>query len=196
MTFGHTSPPDIQALSRLGAHGESAGNIQRDLMKLFKNLKAPAPERIRAPVFKKEFGAWTTAMEEVSVFLPHDWFHCIASHHLMDPIFGAKEVPQFWKQVSDKDPRLFMNPMKKVKKWKEKFIPFLVHGDGAPRHKHDSIQVSSFKSMLSSMGVNLAMLLLAGLPEAMRRTEKRCNDKRLPFLGDTDEFLVVFFIWS
>lgn len=196
MTFGVDSPRDISALSKLGAHGESAGNIQRDLMKLFKHLKAPEPERIRTSVFKKEAGAWRTAMEEVSVFLPHDWFECIASHDLMDPIFGAKEVPNFWKQVSDKDPRLFMNPMKRVTHWKEKFIPFLVHGDGAPHHKHDSIQVSSFKSMLSIEAVNTAMLLLAGLPEAMRCTEKRCNDRRLPFLGDTDDFLGHYYVWS
>ena len=183
MTYGVDGAEDMAALSRLGAHGWSDGNIQRDLMTLFKNLKAPEPEKIKAPVFKKDAGQWRTAMELVSVFLPHDWFECIASHDLMDPIFGARDVAEFWKQVSDDDPRLFKNPMKQVQSWKRKFIPFLVHGDGAPHHKHDSIQISSCKSMLTKLPVNMAMLLLAGLPEAMSCTEKRCNDRRLTFFG-------------
>jgi hypothetical protein len=196
MTYGVDGPEDMAALSRLGAHGWSDGNIHRDLMTLFKNLKAPEPEKKKAPVFKKDAGQWRTAMELVSVFLPHDWFECIASHELMDPIFGARDVAEFWKQVSDDDPRLFKNPMKQVSNWKKKFIPFLVHGDGAPHHKHDSIQISSFKSMLTKLAVNMAMLLLAGLPEAMRCTEKRCNDRKLPFLGNTEDFLGRYYVWS
>ncbi len=56
MTYGAEGAEDIAALSRLGAHGWSDGNIHRDLMKLFKKLKAPEPERIRASVFKKDAG--------------------------------------------------------------------------------------------------------------------------------------------
>ena len=56
MTYGVDGAEDMAALSRLGAHGWSDGNIQRDLMKLFKNLKAPEPERKKSSSFQERCG--------------------------------------------------------------------------------------------------------------------------------------------
>ena len=98
--------------------------------------------------------------------MAHDWFALIASCDLTQEAFGATpaSVEEFWSNIHPKDPRLFENQIKDVPDWKKLFVVFEFHGDAAPHQKHDSLITTSFRSLLSTASVDLAMLLLACAP--------------------------------
>jgi hypothetical protein len=196
MTYGN-SAPDVSAYARIGAHGHSSQNAQKCLLAQLGELTTPEPVKVRAPLVVRDGGgSKTTAWDEMSIFLPHDWFHCIFEHKLQECIFGVSEVPEFWASVIPSDPRLHKNPMKGENDWKNKFIAFQQHADGGPHQKHDCINVSSMLSLHTKMPVDVAALLLGAPPAACISTKKKCQEHDLPYLGDTEESLGVWWAWS
>jgi hypothetical protein len=195
MTYGKGAG-DINQYARLGSHGQQEGNIHRDLLVLIGTLITPEPVDVDVPVVHKNVAGRTTSMQPVSIFLPHDWFATIAEQGLMHRVFGSHKVTEFWEQINPLDPRLHKNSMTQQVGWEQKFIPFIQHADGGPHQKHDSILVTSMKSLLTELSVDVAMLLLGAVPEACRASVKKCKDLGLPFLGDTEEFLGTYWAWS
>ena len=195
-TYDH-SAKDVSALSRIGAHGHSEANCQRDLLAILGKLRSPEPVNVNIPVIKR-FGhvSRTPAKENVSIFLPHDWFASVFENRLQDPVFGVGLVPDFWAGVHPDDPRLWNNPCKEIKHWKKLFIPFQHHEDGGPHSKHDSMNVTSLRSLLTTLPIEEAMLLESCIPSVCKSSKKICKEEKLEYLGDTQEALGVWFSWS
>ena len=116
-------PSDIAAMTKIGAHGLSPQNCERELRALFGvNLKSPSPTSIRLPVLRKVEGIWVSSFEDVDVFGPHDWFAAIAEQGLLDKLFGSTtQIQDFWNQVQDDDPKFHKNPIRKVRDWEKLF---------------------------------------------------------------------------
>jgi len=195
LTYG-SGTDDVTEYSRLGAHGHSDKNIHRDLLVHIGDLLPPEPEQVEAPVLMKDFALKSIGKELLSIFLPHDWFACVFKHGLMEEIFGTSDIQGFWSQVSHDDPKLYKNPMTTIKSWRKLFIPFAVHADGGPHQKHHSINITSIKSLLTELPVDVAMLMLGAIPDQCVSTEKRCKADALAFMGDTEEALGEYWVWS
>lgn len=188
MTYGH-QVEDVAELARLGAHGNSKANCQRDLFRLpqLASLKVPEPYLVEADVITYQAGSAQLVQATIAVLRPFDWVQTLHKHGLIDLVLGsATNVKSFWSQVKATDPKLYNNPVKDVPAWKEKVYPFYVHGDAGPHQKHDSINVHSMMSLVAPpMGVDYCMLLLCAIPEQCRATEKKCKNLGLAFKEDT-----------
>lgn len=190
MTYDNC-PSDIQAMARLGSHGISTQNCNEELKKLFgKNLKAPQPTSVQVPLLKKADGRWVSSVEAIDIFMPHDWFSCLAQEGLLDRLFGSPmQIQDFWNQVKDDDPKFHRNPIREVPDWQKLFVPFEFHGDAAPHQKHDTLDSWSIRSLLVTLAVELQTLLLSSVPSACKATRKKCLEKGVPFHGCTDDVL-------
>ena len=85
-------PSDIAAMTKIGAHGLSSQNCERELRALFGvNLKSPSPTSIRLPVLKKS-RAYGYHRLKTSMCLRHTtgsqplpnkvyWTSCLAQRH-------------------------------------------------------------------------------------------------------------------
>lgn len=90
--------PDIHTLAGLGASGNTAGNIHRDLMrKFFKNLQSPQPFTVTAPVQLKEEGQKIVKPGPVSLLLPHEWVQCLQDHDILEELSCTDaDLATFW----------------------------------------------------------------------------------------------------
>ena len=174
-TYGTGHAPDIDALSRIGSHGQQHSNAQRDLLVQLGTLKSPAPFEVEASVIKMEGTSKVIDKFKLSVFLPHDWFAFLDEHNLMDAVLGAHNINNFWNTISEEDPKLRHNPCKEVIGWKHSFVPFQFHGDAGPHAKTDSLMVNSMRSLLTDTNVDTSMLLLGAIPEACRASKKNAK---------------------
>ena len=113
-------PSDIAAMTKIGPHGLSPQNCEREFRALFGvNLKSPSKTSIRLSVLRKVEGIWVSLFEDVDVFAPHDWFAAIAEQGLLDKLFGSPmQVHDFGNQVQDDDPKFHNNPTRKVRDWR------------------------------------------------------------------------------
>ncbi len=167
-------------MAGIGAYGSSTQNCRRQLEQLFpEQLKAPEPfEADNIPVLKKVNGEWVSETVKLSLFLPHDWFAKVAECDLIEAVFGAslQKITEFWSSIDPNDPKLFENPIKDVPDWQSLFIPFEYHGDAAPHQKHDSICTNSCRSLLATLSVDIAMLLISATPGMCNSTKQtmRC----------------------
>ena len=197
-TFGD-SASDVSSLSRLGAHGHSEQNCNRDLQQLFRGIDwIPEPVEVDCAVLRKGTAGRSSTRAPLSIFLPHDWFSSLAqADGMLDAVFGTEsEIREFWSRVKADDPRLQDNPLKSQKKWRELVYPFVLHGDAGPHQKHDSMDVLSFKSALTDLSVNTSVLLLGAIPTACTSSTKTCKTLDVPFLGDTKDELGKWWAWS
>ena len=154
-------------------------------MPQMKALKVPKPSSVEAYVIKQTGSIATVEKEQIFFFKPSSWLECLEQQGLTGEILG--EVSEFWRGVRPDDPKLWNNPMTKVKGWRDKFQAMLLHGDAGPHQKHDSINTYSIKSLTAPEGVGVfdTYLLLFAVPNACRCTPKKCADLGLPFVEDT-----------
>ena len=127
MTFGH-GVEDVADLARLGAHGNSSANCQRDLFRLpqLANLKVPEPYLVDADVITYQAGSAQLVQTTIPVLRPFDWVQTLHKHGLTDLVLGsATNVKSFWSKVKATDPKLYNNPVKDVPAWKERCIRFM-----------------------------------------------------------------------
>ena len=130
---------------------------------------------------------------QISTFLPHEWVASIArtSEELELEVLNSPGISDFWAQHNvEEDPKLFDNPITKVKNFKQVMLPVLVHGDGGEFQKRDSLNVISFKSMLSSISVAYSQMMLAAVPKKSTVTDNT-NSK-----NDTMMCIWEVLVWS
>lgn len=192
------NPTDISAMASLGAYGMSPQNCDHELLKMFgKEVNAPRPVSLSLPVLRKTDNAWVSTHEEIDVFAAHDWIACLANNGLLDRVFGTMDqIEEFWSEVRDDDPKFHRNPICTVGGWQKLFYPIEFHADAAPHQKNDTLDQSNFRSLLSSLQVELSTLLISAIPTACKASRKICKEKNVDFLGDTDEALGTFVAWS
>ena len=131
------------------------------------------------------------------MFAPHDWIACLAEEGLLDRLFGTPmKIQDFWNQVLDDDPKFHRNPIRTVPGWNKLFVPIEYHGDAAPHQKHDTLDTSSMRSLLSLLPVEISSLLISSIPSACKASRKICKERGVEFIGDTEEELGIFASWS
>ncbi|CAE8681413.1 unnamed protein product, partial [Polarella glacialis] len=157
---------DLEALSRLGAHGKSPQNCQRDLISsCFVDLFSPAVSVFKAPYkfLDKDTGDQTTKWHDTHVLYPHDWFVALDKASLTDRLLGTTDdIDSFWKWQKIDNPKFFRNAFYEGLENFEKLVPILVHGDGAQHAEHDSLVAVSFRSLLTTCSVEDSQFLCAG----------------------------------
>jgi len=157
---------DLEALSRLGAHGKSPQNCQRDLISsCFVDLFSPAVSVFKAPYkfLDKDTGDQTTKWHDTHVLYPHDWFVALDKASLTDRLLGTTDdIDSFWKWQKTDNPKFFRNDFYEGLENFEKLVPILVHGDGAQHAEHDSLVAVSFRSLLTTCSVEDSQFLCAG----------------------------------
>ncbi|CAE8721739.1 unnamed protein product, partial [Polarella glacialis] len=108
---------DLEALSRLGAHGKSPQNCQRDLISsCFVDLFSPAVSVFKAPYkfLDKDTGDQTTKWHDTHVLYPHDWFVALDKASLTDRLLGTTDdIDSFWKWQKIDNPKFFRNAFMK-----------------------------------------------------------------------------------
>lgn len=112
--------------------------------------------------------AVSVVTKDVAIYLPHDWFAWVVSDHISEDatevLTGLSGLQKFWSEHNKSDPKLKGNPISKQKM--EKYVPFVVHGDGGAFQRNDSINVLSMRSLLSAANVGLSQFLLFSIPKA------------------------------
>ena len=131
------------------------------------------------------------------MFAPHDWIACLAEEGLLDRLFGTPmQIQVFWNQVLDGDPKFHRNPIRAEPGWNKLFVPIEYHGDAAPHQKHDTLDTSSMRSLLSLLPVEISSLLISSIPSACKASRKICKERGVEFIGDSEEELGIFVSWS
>ncbi|CAE8714923.1 unnamed protein product [Polarella glacialis] len=157
---------DLEALSRLGAHGKSPQNCPRDLISsCFVDLFSPAVSVFKAPYkfLDKDTGDQTTKWHDTHVLYPHDWFVALDKASLTDRLRGTTDdIDSFWKWQKIDNPKFFRNAFYEGLENFEKLVPILVHCDGAQHAEHDSLVAVSFRSLLTTCSVEDSQFLCAG----------------------------------
>ena len=139
--------PDVDHLAKVGSHGKHAGNLHRDLVRLF-GLPQEAPEirwleipTIRGPKTPHPF---LLPIE----FLQKLFVHSQSGHWqaIMGGNDGAAE--RHWRAWSHTD-FVRLHPHIAMERWPF-IIPIGLHGDGGAFSKQETVNVLSWNSLLGS----------------------------------------------
>jgi hypothetical protein len=170
---------DIEQMAKLGSFGAQPGNISRDLMNKFcksDDLVTPQPYIAKVPMLVKKNNTEETVMCDHYFFLPTDWIVSITHEgdgSIIQQVFNFDKVGAFWKNHRQEDPKLYKNPVTKVKDYKQKMTPMLLHGDGGQFQKRDSLDVISLHSALSKMSAMFKFMLLTAVPKKCTAINKK-----------------------
>ena len=149
-TYGNGAE-DVSRFASIGSHGHQPSHCQRDLLNSpqLANMRVPEPRPVEAYVFVHNAGITKIEKTTVYYFSICDWFDTMEKHGLLDQVVGpASAIKEFWSGVSPTDPKLYKNPVTKVKNYNKTFRPFELHGDAGPHQKHDSCNCYSVRSLL------------------------------------------------
>ena len=198
-TFGAV-PQDLNALASCGSYGHQPSNTQRDLLRLeaLQNLKAPDPYYVSAWVIQNPGTRPVLVKEDIAIFLPHEWGHALSQHGLLDCTVGEMaDIKEFWKQVSNEDPKLYKNPV--LKENRENYMPFVLHADKGPHAKQDSLHTISMYSLIAQarrLGVDESSFMLCAIPNSCLVTTKKCKDLSLANVEPTMDTIGKVLAWS
>jgi hypothetical protein len=170
--FSGCDRPDVKELADLGARGEQAGNIHRDLLRLYvKGTASPTAYVAQVPMHVRDdvSGEMTIETLECHMLLPHDWMASLDSADCGREAYGVDGLREFWQNANPQDPRFVGNPFTSVRD-KSKFVPWLVHGDAAQFQARDSLLIISMRSLLTRQPVMKSQFMLAALPKKCRST--------------------------
>ncbi|CAL1136396.1 unnamed protein product [Cladocopium goreaui] len=168
---------EMRALQGLGGMGHARGNVHRDLVrKYFSLLLSPEPWEIQCPLAVKQGGHRIEKEASTHMLLPHLWvIEAQENNFLGNLCCKDEEIAAFWKSQM-KSPQ--MTPeLKQVIKTSQPSqlpVPYLLHGDAAPFTEVDSIQVLSFRCLLSSKAVTQSQMLISALPK-LAMTKETCK---------------------
>ena len=190
-TYGNGAE-DVSRFASIGSHGHQPSHCQRDLLNSpqLANMRVPEPRPVEAYVFVHNAGITKIEKTTVYYFSICDWFDTMEKHGLLDQVVGpASAIKEFWSGVSPTDPKLYKNPVTKVKNYNKTFRPFELHGDAGPHQKHDSCNCYSVRSLLApeTASVEESSLLISAIPESARITYNKCQDLKIvdQFVEDT-----------
>lgn len=160
--------PEMKELQALGALGHQPGNAHRDLMrKYFSNLASPQPWNVRCSMMVKEEGHQVNKEIETALMLPHLWVLTAQENNLLEAITcTGEELAVFWKsQMNSPQMTPELEKMIQDATPNQLPIPYVLHGDGAPFTEVDSVQVLSFRCLLSRRSVSECQLLITAVPK-------------------------------
>jgi hypothetical protein len=164
------SKHDLQELASIGAHGNAAGNAQRDLNRLLTSeVAVPSPTRLKTPMMAAD----GVKVRDYEIMLPHDWIHALVQRGVASELLGFQRKDLFWGKLDMKH-----NPQIKDSKHffctidhsREIVMPLMVHGDGAPHTEVDSLVVFSMRSILTDYAVSMSQFLLWAMPKSAMHT--------------------------
>ena len=159
---------EMRELQSLGAMGNQPGNAHRDMIrKYFAALASPEPWQMRCEMMVKEDGLQKQKELEISLMLPHLWVLHAQENDLLQAITCTnEELATFWKsQLQSPQMTPELRQMIKNSTPSQLPIPYVLHGDGAPFTEIDSVQVLSFKCLLSRRSVSECQLLITAVPK-------------------------------
>ena len=162
--------PEVKWLASIGAHGHNTSHCSRALYrKYYKDVDLPTAYKITVPLRDK--GDRVQLLQiEISVLLPHDWIHSLSKSGKYDDLIGIPTIQEWWAGSSRKNPKFFQHPCID-KDYKNKGLPYVLHGDGAKLHDRDSLLTISMKFLLGATGFKDSHLLLAALPKSVATDE-------------------------
>ncbi|CAE7266703.1 unnamed protein product [Symbiodinium sp. CCMP2592] len=159
--------PDLTKLQVLGAHGNWNNSIHRDLMRTLTRdgTKAPTLREICTPcVVTDSSGEKAVKEKNIPIMLPHEW----VQGGLLESLTASPgDLRKFWSQQRWDSKQFrrqadFFNSLD----WEQDLpIPWVLHGDAAPYTEVDSLQVVSFRCMITSKKVACSEFLLAVMPK-------------------------------
>ena len=165
---------NLVEMASAGSFGTDEGNTHRDLKRRILGAAGfitPTPTTIQVPLLNIRGDSAKVEMREIDILLPHDYLASMCQHALFsDDLFGNSRLKKFWAKQSMSDPKWVSNPL--AAQPKDSVIPFLVHGDGAEFQDNESINVLSFRSLLSNGPTSSRQFLLVAIPKRVVCTQK------------------------
>ena len=143
----------LHTLAEFGSRGKHASNVNQQLKDFIKTY-VPAPKasemQLRMQITKGEDrGEQTLPHFWMPIHVWLWWLYSYAYQAFLDRMVGpAGALLDFWSKVDPADPRLEQIPRGK-RRWEilSKFcIPIIIHGDGVPCTKRNSLEGISFQS--------------------------------------------------
>ena len=148
---GVVSHPDVVHIHKLGACGQYPGNVRRDLFRRYtkkESIPKPIKTRVQIENVRKQL-----EVVSHSILSPCDVFECLFTHSpRLFERYIACNPRAFWDKVDPQDPKLaFLEDMIEVPNWKDKAIPYVIHGDKASftTKNGQSLLVISWQSLLA-----------------------------------------------
>ena len=121
--------PDIKYLAALGTFGRHSSNISKSLIDKYcksDELVVPQPYVTRVPMLVRHGNREEVVIVDRHIFLPTDWVASITKSGdpaVINQVFSFDKVQAFWNGHDIKeDPKLFKNPVTKVKDFKSTII--------------------------------------------------------------------------
>lgn len=173
---------DIAYLAGLGTYGRHASNISKTLIDKYcksDELVVPQPYVTRVPMLVRRGNREEVIMTDHHFFLPTDWVASITKSKdsaVINQVFNFEKVKDFWNDHDSNDPKLYKNPVTKIKDFKETVNPMLLHGDGGQFQRRDSLNVISLHSVLSAFSTAFKFLFLTAVPKKCTNVDKRNNE--------------------
>ena len=175
--------PDIKYLAALGTFGRHSSNISKSLIDKYcksDELVVPQPYVTRVPMLVRHGNREEVVIVDHHIFLPTDWVASITKSGdpaVINQVFSFDKVQAFWNGHDIKeDPKLFKNPVTKVKDFKSTMNPMLLHGDGGQFQRRDSLNVISLHSVLSAFSTAFKFLFLTAVPKKCTNVDKHNNE--------------------
>ena len=147
---------DVSAIASWGTYGKLTGNCRRDMLRRHcRRSGVPRPISMDVSVWKR----YRVDVVAQSILSPLDVMESIWKSHpaQFERFFVPTSPRSFWDQVHPDDPRLvLLDDLRRRPNWKDKAIPFALHGDGAQftKKNSNSLQCAQWKSMLTENSEN------------------------------------------
>ena len=154
--------PDLLKLADIGTGGKHPRNSRRDMLRRFcKNMRVTRPLTMMVAMKNK---ALVVGEYPLSILSPFEFADNIFEKYpnLFARIFGTSDLRGFWNQVKPNDPRLStMADVMLLPDWRDRVIPYTLHGDGAPFNKKGQLSIISlsWRGYLSDLIIPLVNLV-------------------------------------
>ena len=130
----------------------------------FADLEAPKALLFPCPISRKEDGQRIEDMGTMEFLPPHSWVMALEQGGLLQELTcNDKDLKVFWK--SQQDSPQMSDKLWSGLDWSHLPIPYVLHGDGAPFTEVDSLQVISFRCLLTKRAISESQLMIAAWPK-------------------------------
>ena len=130
----------------------------------FADLEAPKALLFPCPISRKEEGQRIEVMGTMEFLPPHSWVLALEQGGLLQELTcNDKDLKIFWESQED-SPQMSRKLWSGLD-WNHLPIPYVLHGDGAPFTEVDSLQVISFRCLLTKRAISESQLMIAAWPK-------------------------------
>ena len=154
--FGHAGElgsRSLRTFAQLGTFGKFTRKAHGDLLEILGEPTAPKPTTVELPVKVVKLGRSPVRRPPHLATRPLDYWY--TQNQLKDVLGPTCSPEMFWAAVQKTgDPRLLDHPMLQRPGWKERGVPYAIHGDAVPvtavgKSGTRSCDVVSIQSLLS-----------------------------------------------